>query len=121
MLKILLLDCSDSLKEKLQREGFDVEAGTVGFCTGVRKLPSQVYEKAVFFCDPTSIPTDKVFRTEDTIKDETPQFDLAHLESRINAGGTFVAFLNPLSGNIGIQQRFYGWIPWMPLYCSPLI
>jgi hypothetical protein len=46
---LLLLDCPEALKEKLLREGFDVEAGTVGMCTGARRLPSQVYEKDIIF------------------------------------------------------------------------
>jgi len=52
MVRILLLDCSESLKNKLESQWFNVESGTLGFCTGVRKLPSQVYEKDVFIYNP---------------------------------------------------------------------
>ena len=114
MLKILLLDCSEALSANLRNQGFDVESGTVGICTGARKLPSQVYEKTIFFYNPESSPSDGIVRNEKTIIDETPQFDLAHLQSRIDAGATFVAFLNPLFNNIALQQRLYSWIPYMP-------
>jgi hypothetical protein len=111
MLKILLLDCPDWLNEKLLREGFDVEAGTVGMCTGIRRLPSQVYEKDIFFYSPEQVSADVA---RDGCRDETPHFSLSKLESRIRAGATFVAFVNPLCKEVVQQNSLYSWIPFMP-------
>jgi len=113
MLRILLLDCSESLKQKLASQGFNVEAGTVGFCTGARKLPSQVYEKDVFFYDPRSLPDDGVVK-KDTYKNLSPEYDLHYVENRVRDGATFVAFVNRLSKSIDVQRIFYDWIPFMP-------
>jgi hypothetical protein len=55
MIPILLLDCSDELLKSLKNKGYDVEAGSVGFQTGVRHLPSQIYEKRIFIYNPTSL------------------------------------------------------------------
>src|SRR5208337_3816790 len=111
MLKIPLVDCRDSLHEKLLREGFNVEAGTTGLCSGVRKLPSQVYEKALFFYDPEGAHAAGI---RGSMQDETPQYRLSHLESRIRAGATFVAFVNPVWQDPRLQNGLYGWIPFMP-------
>lgn len=113
MLQILLLDCSESLRRKLESEGFNVQTGTVGFCTGARKLPSQVYEKDVFFYDPRSLPDNGVV-TKDTFKNLSPEYDLGYLKRRIQNGATFVAFINRLSDSLEIQRIFYDWIPHMP-------
>jgi hypothetical protein len=120
MLKILLLDCSAALKTKLEEQGFDVESGTVGHCTGVRKLPSQVYEKDVFVYNPDSCtereePIGKSIVTKsDAIKDLSPEYDLKYLEGRITSGATFVAFVNRLSDVAEKQNKLYRWIPFMP-------
>jgi hypothetical protein len=120
MLKILLLDCSTSLQTKLAEQGFDVESGTVGPCTGVRKLPSQVYEKDVFIYNPESCsegqePIGKsILLKSDAIKDLSPEYDLQYLEARITSGATFVVFLNKLSGDVQRQNKLYDWIPFMP-------
>jgi hypothetical protein len=118
MLKILLLDCPNSLKDKLLGQGFDVEAGTVGMCTGVRRLPSQVYEKDLIFYSPeiaSNLP-EKLGNIQgvQSITDETPYFPFSHLDSRIKAGATFIAFINPVSKALSIQQSFYSWVPEMP-------
>lgn len=112
MLRILLLDCSDGLQDRLKDQGFDVEAGTVGFCTGVRTLPSQIYEKDVIVYNPESFPADGVLR--ETPRSSTPEYDLSYLGGRIQNGATFIAFLNRLSNSIEAQSMFYGWIPEMP-------
>jgi hypothetical protein len=119
MLRILLLDCSASLEQKLKSQGFDVESGTVGLCTGIRRLPSQVYEKDVFVYNPSSIATtaskDSQFViTDSEVTDATPQYSLKHLQSRIEAGATFLVFVNKLSGVSPVQAMLYKWIPFMP-------
>ncbi len=96
MLRVLLLDCSAALQSRLKDQGFRVEAGTVGFCTGVRQLPSQIYEQDVIFYNPESVPKDGTV-SKDIFKDLTPQYDVAHLEGRVRDGATFVAFINPIS------------------------
>jgi len=103
MLRVLLLDCSAVLEGKLKSQGFRVEAETVGFCTGVRKLPSQMYEQDVFFYNPESVPKDG-FVSKDTFENLTPQYDLRYLEARVRDGATFVAFVNPLSTAIVLQR-----------------
>jgi hypothetical protein len=119
MIRILLLDCSESIEQSLKAQGFDVEAGTVGFCTGVRKLPSQVYEKEIFIYNPTSIATYdagdvSIYVDEGDIEDSTPEYSLSHLGSRIKAGATMLVFVNRLSKHIEAQKRPYSWIPFMP-------
>jgi len=113
MLRVLLLDCAAALQSRLKDQGFSVEAGTVGFCTGVRKLPSQMYEQDVFFYNPEPIPKNE-FVTTDTIEDLTPQYDLRYVEARIHSGATLVAFVNPVSTAIARQKLFYSWISYMP-------
>ncbi len=113
MLRVLLLDCSAALQSRLKDQGFRVEAGTVGFCTGVRQLPSQIYEQDVIFYNPESVPKDGTV-SKDIFKDLTPQYDVAHLEGRVRDGATFVAFINPISPASMLQRIFYGWIPYMP-------
>ena len=113
MLRILLLDCSEFLRVKLENQGFHVEAGWVGHCTGFRKLPSQVYEKDIFFYNPVTIPESGGIGNE-VIKNLSPEFDLSYLEKTIHAGGTFVGFINRLSNSIEVQRQVYGWIPYAP-------
>jgi hypothetical protein len=112
MLKILLLDCSQSLFDNLRKQGFDVEAGTAGMCTGVRELPSQVYEKVLFFYNPA---TNCDYGLQ---RDATPHFPLDHLGNRIEAGATVVAFLNPITLQQQSLNRLYAWIPFMPVLAS---
>ncbi|MGD0922814.1 MAG: hypothetical protein ABSA70_13765 [Terriglobia bacterium] len=113
MLRILLLDCSENLRRRLESQGFDVESGTVGLCTGIRKLPSQVYEKDVFFYNPESLPEDRVVK-KNSFKDLSPEYDLRHLEARIRDGAAFIGFVNRLSNSIDVQRCFYDWIPFVP-------
>jgi hypothetical protein len=104
------LDCHNSLEQKLKDQGFDVESGTTGHCTNSRRLPSQVYEKEIFIYN----PTDFSFSEDGKTTDYTPQFKLEYMQSRIENGATFVAFLNQISDNIKVQRIVYGWIPFMP-------
>jgi hypothetical protein len=115
MIQILLLDCPANLTEKLKKQGYDVEAGTIGFATGRRALPSQVYEKQVFFYSPNSLAIRDGRPIEGReIEDATPEYKLEHLERAIRLGGTFVVFVNRLVDDLAGQNRAYSWIPYMP-------
>jgi hypothetical protein len=113
---ILLLDCTSTLTEKFKRQGFDVTSGTIGFCSGSRQLPSQVYEKNIFIYDP------HYFSPKETggyigigeIKDYTPEFSLAYLQDHILRGATFLIFVNRIADDPEKQNGAYGWIPFMP-------
>jgi len=118
MVPILLLDCSEALQTRLYKQGFDVESGTSGFCTGVRKLPSQVYEKSVVVFNPENI--DLGFLTRQyamdvgKMTDTSPQFSLDSLKKHMAAGATVLVFVNHLSDELSVQQWIYHWIPYMP-------
>lgn len=115
MIKILLLDCLPTIAEQLSKQGYNVESGTIGFATGVRFLPSQLYEKQVFFYSPNNL----VIRDgrpieEQEIADVTREYPLEYLEDSIRKGGTFVAFVNRIIDDLKGQSRAYSWIPFMP-------
>ena len=115
MVKILLLDCPEGLTERLRKQGFDVEAGTVGFATGKRNLPSQVYEKHVFFYSPTKLALRGGRPIEGKeIEDCSPEYDLGHLTQAIERGATLVVFVNRVVEDIRAQNLIYNWIPFMP-------
>jgi len=115
MIRILLLDCPPSLAEKLKRQGYDVEAGTVGLASGKRSLPSQVYEKDVFFYSPTKLAMrgGRPIEAEE-IEDCSPEYNLEHLADTITGGATFVVFVNRVVDDIRGQNLLYRWIPFMP-------
>src|SRR5712664_2821017 len=113
MIRILLLDCSEQLLKKVKSEGFDVEAGTIGFVNGIRNLPSQVYEKDVFIYSPLWLVAgwDKSAR----ITDVSPEYTIEPLSARIEHGGaTCLIFVNRLTDDIHGQNAAYKWIPFMP-------
>lgn len=112
MLRILLLDCAGSLREKLGGQGFKVESGTAGYCTGQRELPSQVYEKDIIIYNPGSVSLED--RTLGQPENLTPQFDLNYIGERIDAGASLVVFINQLHKSIEVERYFYDWIPFMP-------
>lgn len=115
MIKILLLDCWAGVAEKLIKQGYDVETGTIGFATGVRILPSQLYEKQVFFYSPNNLALKNGRPIEaHEIQDFTPEYKLEYLEDSIRKGATFVAFVNRITDDLGGQNLAYGWIPFMP-------
>jgi hypothetical protein len=115
MIRILLLDCPPSLTEKLKKQGYDVEAGTVGFATGMRTLPSQVYEKHVFFYSPTKLAMQGGRPIEGKeIEDYSPEYNLEYLTDTITRGATFVVFVNRVIDDIKGQNLLYRWIPFMP-------
>ncbi|SRR6266581_1340687 len=115
MIRILLLDCPLSLTEKLKKQGYDVEAGTVGFATGKRALPCQVYEKDVFFYSPSKLEKRGSRSIEgNEIEDCSAEYGLEHLEERILGGATFVVFVNRIVDDVRAQNLAYRWIPFMP-------
>jgi hypothetical protein len=112
---ILLLDCSPELAEKLLRQGYNVEQGSVGFQTGVQQIPSQVYEKLVVIYNPTSLFRDGGREvTANDITKATSHFSLTHLKDTIDRGATCLVFVNPISEIAGNQNNAYSWIPYMP-------
>jgi hypothetical protein len=115
MIRILLLDCPDGLFYKLKDQGFDVESGAIGFQTGTRQLPSQVYESQIVIYSPTYLgsTSDAELQPKD-IKDWTPEFSLEHLTETIEYGATLLIFVNRLSNNLANQNAAYSWIPYMP-------
>jgi hypothetical protein len=106
-----LLDCSNVLTQKLQSQGFDVESGTAGFCTGVRHLPSQIYEKDIFIYNPSYVQKS----SEKDIANISPEYNIQYLQPAINRGATVLIFVNRVSEKIEEQNAAYSWIPYMPL------
>jgi len=113
---ILLLDCSSDLIEKLKRQGFDVTYGTIGFCTGSRQLPSQVYEKDIFIYNPRYFARREGggYMGIGQIKDYTPEYSLEYLQDHILRGATFLIFINRIADDLEKQNEAYNWIPFMP-------
>lgn len=113
---ILLLDGPTSQIEKLKKLGFDISYGTVGFSTGIRNLPSQVYEKDVFIYNPISYFKDArgCYIDEDEIENKTTEFELDQIRNRIRRGGTLLVFLNQIAIDKDKQNEAYSWIPNMP-------
>ncbi len=107
-----MLPCSSQTSANADK---DVETGTVGFATGVRILPSQLYEKQVFFYSPNNLALKDGRPIEaHEIQDFTPEYKLEYLEDSIRKGGTFVAFVNRIVDDLKGQNRAYSWIPFMP-------
>lgn len=114
---ILLLDCSTALAERLKSQGFDVESGTVGYCNGIRELPSQIYEKDIFIYDPAGIKADEngMYIRDHEIENSTPEYELDYLVSHIKREGSLIlAFVKPLVTSIEAIREAYSWIPSMP-------
>src|SRR5437867_4400816 len=115
MIRILLLDCSSTLAGRLKAQGFDVESGTVGFSTGVRLLPSQVYEQNILIYNPTSaLKLNDKYVEATSIKDYSPEYSLKPLQDHILNGATFLIFVNRVSEEPKSQNTAYDWIPFMP-------
>lgn len=115
---ILLLDCSEELRQRLERLGYAVQTGTVGFATGERNLPAQIYESDLIIYDPKKLFDDDLNRniSESDIDDETPEFPLSLLKDHFLRGATVLVFANKLSSDISDadQDTAYNWIPYMP-------
>jgi hypothetical protein len=112
---ILLLDCSSGLSEKLKRQGFEVASGSIGFCSSVRHLPCQIYEKDILIYNPSLFASNKDgYIAIGEIPDVTPEYSLAHLQNHILRGATFLTFVNHIAKDIWHQNKAYNWIPFMP-------
>jgi len=110
MVRILLLDCADALYQSLKAQGFHVESGTIGFSTGYRLLPSQVYEHDIVIYNPVSV----CVGSEGGIRDSSPDYDLKWLKDHVLGGATILAFINRVCDDLEIQSSVYSWIPFMP-------
>jgi uroporphyrinogen-III decarboxylase len=101
MIRILLLDCGYQLLERLKNQGFDVESGTIGFQTGARQLPSQLYEKQIIVYSPTylAVTNDGPIQPKD-IKEFTPEFNLEYLSATVEAGATLLIFVNSWASSL---------------------
>jgi len=87
----------------------------VGFATGRRSLPCQVYEREVFFYSPSSLKIRGGRPIEAAeIENISPEYKLKYLEDRILAGATFVVFVNRVIEDVRGQNLVYRWIPYMP-------
>jgi len=112
---ILLLDCSSALVQKLKRQGFDVESGTIGFCTGTRHLPCQVYERDIIIYNPSLFARkENGYIATSDIQDVTPEYSLTHLGNHILRGATILVFINRVADDLTKQNEAYSWIPFMP-------
>lgn len=112
---ILLLDCSYELKEKLERQGFSVSSGTMGFSNGTRLLPHQLYESEVIVYNPRLIIRDKNGNTPtpDTINDLSPEYHVDVLRDHLMKGATILVFANYMGDGVDANSA-YSWIPLIP-------
>lgn len=109
---ILLLDCSQSLKENLLQQGFDVESGTVGFISGKKQLPCQIYEKDIIIYNPDESEINEDF-ADGEIVDLTPQFKIGELYAHVRRGAIVLAFVKSLTPKYSKSRPYY-WIPEIP-------
>lgn len=112
--KILLLDCSSKLLERLTKQGFDVEAGTLGFATGTKKLLRPIYEYDIFIYNPTTFRVLISPGSMPRIEDKSPEYDLSDMTAHIRRGAVILAFVNNIIGNSRHLNLAYDWIPEMP-------
>ncbi len=110
---VLCLDTSPAIARAIRKFGWEVDEGTLGFCTGARRLPCQIYDKDVFVYCP-SIEAGKRVATSGEFMDETPHFWLGEIATHLPRGGVLVAFLNNLDLDAGRQREAYSWIPAIP-------
>ena len=116
---ILLLDCSKKIADRLKKQGFNIESGTIGYCNCIRKLPSQVYEKEVIIYNPSAFARrDGDYISIGHIKNTTPEYDLTYLRDHIRRGAILLIFINRLADDLDKQSEAYGWIPFMPSISS---
>lgn len=114
---ILLLDCSIRFCAKLKQQGFDVDTGTIGFCTGIRSLPCQVYEKDILIYNPSSImsgPNGHGYISEDGIQNHTPEYNLTDVYGHFKRGAVMLVFVNRIADDIAAENNAYEWVPFMP-------
>jgi len=110
---IMLLDCSEALRKELEARGYDVSAGTTGYCTGVRSLPRPIYECDVLVYNPTT-QNPKVPIKEEAIADKTPviSFSQDTLAKHISSGGHWLVFANKVSEDPARQG--FAYLPFVP-------
>ena len=114
---ILLLDCSNTLAAKPKRQGFDVDSGNIGFCTGIRSLPCQLYERDILVYNPflvTCRPEGHGYILTQDINNITPEYSLNRLKNHILRGATFLIFVNHAAEMLWAQKQAYSWIEFMP-------
>lgn len=112
--KILLLDCSKKLYTRLKSQGFDVETGSLGYATGVKKLPRPVYEYDIFVYNPTNFRKEIVTDFGLSIEDKSPEYSVSEINRHISRGAIILAFVNHVTDNIRHLNQIYDWIPDMP-------
>jgi hypothetical protein len=111
---ILLLDSTNEILEKFQKQGFNIEAGTTGFCDRVRSFPSQLYEKDIFIYDPVLKNDSNDFYPAHTIADGTPEFSIGEITTALVNGGVLLVIVKPLTKDPNLLIPAYSWIPNMP-------
>lgn len=113
---ILLLDCSDALKVRLEGLGYDVKTGTSGYITGMRTLPCPVYECDLIVYNPTCQPTKVTISAKEGPPTDTPVLDFSRdtLAKHALGGGHWLVFVNKLSEIEDIQQFAYSFVPGLP-------
>ena len=117
--RVLLLDCSYELQEKLKRLGFSVEAGHAGYATGFRQLPGQIYEHEIIVYNPSVFQVkDGALIRDDEIKNHSADFKLDDLAKHVVEGGaTVLVFANHRMEGVD-EARAYAWLPGMPTLVS---
>lgn len=109
---ILLLDSTDKILDKFTKQGFDIQAGSVGFCSTKRSFPTQLYEKDIFIYDPVLKP--EIVGFTPSIENLTPQFGISEMFTAIKNGGVLLALVKELTEVPNLMNMAYGWIPLMP-------
>lgn len=113
-LKILLLDCSKKLLTRLKRQGFDVEPGSLGYATGVKKLSRPIYEYNVFIYNPISFSDGIVTQFGLNAEDKSPEYNFYEITRCVNRGATILTFTNKITDNLRHLNEAYSWIPEIP-------
>src|SRR3989344_2306195 len=127
MIKILLLDCDESLVKKLAKKGFEVSTGTMGFSDGKRNIPVALYEQDIIFYNPTNIDfalkAEKVesekdkgrFYVKGVTSDTSEVIASEDIYDFLKRSGVIVTFFNALSkDDIKTEYAIQSWIPNVP-------
>jgi len=121
-LNILLLDCSEEIKRRVEQAGFCVDSGSVGYCDGVQRLPGPIYDYEVIIYNPTRYGIDQVpvavsalgDYPQPRISNATPIYELGVISTHIRRRVIMLAFVNLVVDDIGRLNEVYSWIPEMP-------
>ena len=128
MIRILLLDCDESLSKKLTKKGFEVNAGTMGYKNGKRNIPVALYEQDVIFYNPTNIPfalnaekatNDKEELFIKGLINDTPEINVHNdVYAFLERGGIIVTFFNEIDkdniNTLRTENCIQSWIPKIP-------